>query len=259
MNYFDFFLYSTIQGITEFFPVSSSAHLLFAEKLFGWKDTGIYYALAAHVGSLFAILFFFIKDSNLFREKFINYFAYSSHLIILILSIFPVIFFGIIISIFLKLNYANSILIIGLASIVGAFLLELSDRRKEVKKISSLTFRNAIFIGLFHSLALVPGMSRSGCVITASRFLRLSREESILYAVITGFPVLFLASLYGIYKAVIIETLYLNIFLIISFFSFLTTLISIRFLLRWAKYFSFRVFVIYRLFMGLALLSFVIY
>ena len=137
------------------------------------------------------------------KKKYIN---------LVILCVLPVIVVGLIIITF-ENNYSFGILTIAIASIAGAVLLELSDRDKEQLKIkNTLLLRDCVFIGLFQ--ISIPGMSRAGTVITASRFLGYTRVFSIKLALLTSIPIIFMASSYGLYKLLISgQQIYLSFFL----------------------------------------------
>ena len=130
-------------------------------------------------------------------------------------------------------------------SIFGAILLGFADNKKFNKTKNNLSIRNAIFIGFFQVLSLLPGMSRSGTIITASRFLGYSRSFSIELALLTSIPIISLASCYGLYSTLISSQEINRDFLYITLITFLFAFVSIKFLVRWAKRFSFKIFVIY--------------
>ena len=254
MKNVEIFIYSFIQGISEFLPISSSAHLYALESFFNWKVDGLTFALAAHLGSLIAVLFyeksFLIKNvKSLLTTKREN------EIFLLIICVLPVLFIGFLIIILFKESYKFSLNYIALSSIIGALLLALSDlETSNSKKKEKLCLRDSIYVGIFQTLSLIPGMSRAGTVITMARYLGYTRSFSIKLALLTSIPIILLASLYGIYNVFISNQKIQYEFFLIALLTFIFAYFSIIFLLKWVKYFSFKVFVIYRIFFGILLI-----
>ena len=248
MENIQIFIYSIIQGITEFLPVSSSAHLYFMQDIFKWEDNALLLAIGAHLGTFLAVIVF-----N--RRLFIN--LKNNRLLLLSLAAsLPVIFIGALIGLFGYDNFKSNLYVIAFACILGGILLDLSDSRKRSK--NDIAFKDSIIIGIFQILALIPGMSRSGTVITAMRFLGINRKLSITFSLLTGIPILLAASVFGIYKIINLSNLdflKLSFVVIISFFS---AIITIHFFYKWIEKFSFRIFSIYRVLLGLIILFYLI-
>ena len=255
MQNFEILAYSLIQGITEFIPVSSSAHLYVIEAFLNWQVEGLNYALAAHLGTLLAVLLaerkiVYTMINKLFIKKEID-----RNIFPLLISVLPVILVGLFIILFLKKYYTFTVTTIALTSIFGALLLEIADRKKFNNEIKDfLSIKNAMFIGLFQILSLLPGMSRSGTVITASRFLGYKRTFSIELALLTSIPVISLASCYGLYNTLISNEVIGFHFFYITVATFIFAFLSIKLLIKWTKYFSFRIFVVYRIIFGFTLI-----
>ena len=134
-------------------------------------------------------------------------------------------------------------------------MLDYSDKKeKNYKEKEILSLKDAVFIGLYQTLSLIPGMSRSGTVITGARFLGYNRIFSIKLALLTSIPIILLAACYGVYEVVMSSKKIQYEFFYITFITFFCAFFTIKFLLRWVKYFSFRIFVVYRLFFGTLLL-----
>ena len=248
MENIQIFIYSIVQGITEFLPVSSSAHLYFIQDIYNWEDSALLLAIGAHLGTFLAVMAF-----N--RKLFINF--KENHLFLLaLLASLPVIFTGGLIGLLGYDSFKSNLYIIAFACIVGGVLLELSDNKKKNK--NEITFRDSIIAGMFQILALIPGMSRSGTVITAMRFLGINRKLSITFSLLTGIPVLLAACVFGIYKIANLSNLNftkLSFIVIISFFS---AIITIHFFYKWIEKFSFRIFSIYRVLLGILILLYLI-
>lgn len=259
MQFLEIFIYSFIQGFTEFLPISSSAHLYFLEDVFNWTNNGVIYALAAHLGTLIAVVLY--QKNNIYslmKDSFLK--NNTSYLVYISIASLPVILIGAIISIFFNDIYKSNLIIIGTSSIFGGILLDFSDKYKESHKIKKeLTFQMAIITGIFQIFALVPGMSRSGTVITALRLCSLNRNESIKFSLLSGIPILMVASLYSFYELSNKDENISHIFFLISILSFFSALFSIRFIISWSKNFSFRIFSVYRIIFGILILFYLVY
>lgn len=249
-------LYGLIQGVTEFLPISSSAHLFVVVEFFDWKEQSLLLALGAHLGTLLAVIFsqkktvFFLNNGNFLKKFSIN----SMFFLALIASV-PVILVGALITLLGNNSYQNNLLIIAIASILGGLLLEFSDNFNTKNKNKKLiNYKQALIIGCFQTLALIPGMSRSGSIITAMRLLGMERKFSIKFSLLTSIPVLLLACSYSVYQVLINYQIFVFKFLIIVILSFITALISINFFLLWVNRFSFRVFSIYRVLLGILII-----
>ena len=244
MENIQIFIYSIIQGITEFLPVSSSAHLYFIQDIYNWEDNALLLAIGAHLGTFLAVIVF-----N--RKLFINF--KENHLLPLsLIASLPVIFTGGLIGLSGFNSFNSNLYIIAFACIICGVLLELSDNKRKNK--NELVFKDSIVVGIFQILALIPGMSRSGTVITAMRFLGINRKLSITFSLLTGIPVLLAACIFGIYKIVNLSNLnFIKLFLIITI-SFLSAIITIHFFYKWIEKFSFRIFSVYRVLLGILIL-----
>ena len=256
MNNIEILLYSLIQGVSEFLPISSSAHLYTLEFFFKWEIEGLTFALAAHLGTLLAVLFFEKKYLyNNLKEVFIDR-NIDNQLFLIFICVLPVVITGFFIIVLFKESYKFGIITIALSSIIGALLLDFSDHYKnKYKQKEKLIFKDAVLIGIFQALSLIPGMSRSGSVITGARFLGYTRVFSMKLALLTSIPVISIAACYGVYKVFISSQQIHFYFFYITFLTFLFALISIKFLLKWIGYFSFRVFAIYRVCFGILLIT----
>ena len=256
MENLQIFLYGLIQGITEFLPISSSAHLYIIGEFFEWEEKGLLLALGAHLGTLLAVIFSQKKAVFVFNSgNVLKKFSLNSLFSLALVASFPVILIGALITLLSNNIYQNNLLIIAIASILGGLLLEIADNiNKKDKNKESINYKQAIIIGFFQTLALIPGMSRSGTIITAMRFLGMERKFSIKFSLLTSIPVLFLACSYSVYQVLINYQIFIFKFLIIVITSFITALISINFFLLWVNKFSFRIFSIYRVLLGLLII-----
>ena len=262
-------IFCLIQGFTEFLPISSQGHLIVFNNFFpitlieNSELNILELNILAHFGSFIAIVIYYHKNLNqlLISSKFIfrpDIDAHSNMLVNLIISSIPVFIFGFYFnSLF---NYFNSYLlyIISSTSIFFGILLFVSDKFcLRIKNLESLNRSSSFFIGLSQCFALIPGVSRSGSVITFMRFNGYTREHSVLYTNLMSIPVLLGAISYLVMTN--FEQIFSNnYFNIINFsviiFSFMFSIIFIHFLVTWIKKFSFMIFVIYRIIFGLAIL-----
>jgi len=163
---------SAIQGVSEFLPVSSAAHLVLISKYYAFTNQNLLIDICLHLGSLIAIIFYFRKDLfNLIKNK--------NFLIKILIGTIPIIPIGYIFYETGLINELRNLKIIGWTSLIFGILLYISDKSKTAKKIETeFNNRSAIIIGLFQVLALIPGVSRSGITITSGRLLGFSRFDS---------------------------------------------------------------------------------
>ena len=171
-DFIEILVLSAIQGISEFLPISSSAHLILVSSLYDLKASSLLIDISLHLGSLLAIIFFFRKD--LFNLK-------NNHklLKLIIIGSIPLIIFGYILHSTELINLLRNIKVIAWTTLFFGIILYFADQKKTDQNISSnLNIKSIIFIGLFQILALIPGVSRAGITMTAARFLNFSRVDS---------------------------------------------------------------------------------
>jgi undecaprenyl-diphosphatase len=243
---------SIVQGITEFLPISSSAHLILVSKFFNYSNSNQVLDISLHLGSLMAILFYYKKDfSNFLKNKFF--------FIKITLTTIPITICGFFL---VKLNYIDflrSYEIIGWTTILFGLLLFVSDTKKTNKNINkNFGYKNVIIISIFQTLALIPGVSRSGITLTISRFLKFNRADSAKISFFTSIPVLLIASCYNVQKIIVennFQISYLNFIGVIM--SFIFSYFTIKFFLNFLKKFDLRIFVFYRFLLGSIILIYV--
>ena len=248
-DFIEIIILSAIQGISEFLPISSSAHLIIVSSLYDLKASSLLIDISLHLGSLIAIIFFFRKD--LFNIK------HNQKLLkLIIIGSIPLIIFGYILHSTELIHFLRNIKIIAWTTLFFGIVLYFADQRKVDQNISSnLNIRAILFIGLFQILALVPGVSRAGITMTAARFLNFNRVDSGKISFFLSIPALAGASFLGL-KNIQKETLEINLLVIIAIvLSFLFSYITVKFFLNYLNKFSLNVFVIYRLIIALILLS----
>ena len=243
---------STIQGISEFLPVSSAAHLVVVSKYYNFTNQNLLIDICLHMGSLIAIVFYFRKD-------LFNFIKNRSFLIKILVGTIPIIPAGYIIYQTGLINQLRNLEVIGWMSLLFGILLYLSDRSKTLNKINTnFTNKSAIVIGLFQVLALIPGVSRSGITISAGRLLGFDRFDSAKISFFLSIPTLAAASLLGIYNIYKEGSAELNFLAIIAvIFSAIFSYITIAFFLNFIKKFSLNIFIIYRIILSLFILGMV--
>ena len=252
-NYFQTFILSIIQGISEFIPVSSSAHLILLSEVNNFSSSkSLVIDVGLHLGSLLAIIIFFRKD-------LINFFNNKSLALLIIVGSLPLIIIGFLLYTSNLIYYFRNIEIIAWTTLFFGILLYFADNFKITKKINeNLSIKNVLIIGLFQILALIPGVSRSGIVITAGRFLNFSRYDSSKISFYLSIPALAGASILGL-KDIINQNLEFNILTLSAvFFSFCFSYVTIKYFLAFTKKFSLKIFVYYRIVLA-GLLFFIIY
>ena len=241
---------SAIQGISEFLPVSSAAHLVLVSKYYAFVNQSLLIDICLHLGSLIAIIFYF-------RNELFHFIKNKSFLIKILIGTVPIIPVGFILYETGLINLLRNLEVIGWMSLIFGVLLYVSDKVKVTKKINTeFTNKSAIIIGLFQVLALIPGVSRSGITITSGRLLGFNRFDSAKVSFFLSIPTLTAASLLGIYNIYMENSSELNFLAIVAvIFSFIISYLTITIFLNYIKKFSLNIFVIYRILLSLFLLA----
>ena len=248
-DFIEILILSAIQGISEFLPISSSAHLIIVSSLYNLKASSLLIDISLHLGSLLAIIFFFRKDlfdiSN--NQKLLK---------LIIIGSIPLIIFGYILHSTELIHLLRNIKVIAWTTLIFGIFLYFSDQKKIYKNISSnLNIKSIVFIGMFQILALIPGVSRAGITITAARLLSFNRVDSGKISFLLSIPALAGASFLGL-KDIPNESIEINLLVIIAIIlSFLFSYLTVKFFLKYLNRFSLNIFVIYRITIALILLS----
>ena len=248
-KYVETLILSIIQGISEFIPVSSSAHLLIISRLSDFNVSNLQLDISLHLGSLLAIILFF-------RKELINIINNKNIFLLIILGSIPLVIVGYIFYSTNLIDQFRNLKVVAWTTLIFGILLYFSDKFELKNKISSeLNIKSIIIIGLFQILAIIPGVSRSGIVITASRFLKFDRVESSKIAFYLSIPALAGASVLG-FKDVIDDQINFDaIFIFSTTASFLFSYFTIKYFLIYVKMFSLSFFVIYRIVLSIILFS----
>ena len=246
------FLLSIIQGITEFIPVSSSSHLIIASEYLNFDNRSLSIDVSLHIGSFLAVLTFFRKDIFNFLKNRILFLK-------IIISSMPIMLIGFFLIKFDLINNLRNIEVVGWTTIIFGIILYVSDKFDFHKKIEKdFSFKFAIIVGLVQIFSLVPGVSRSGIVISAARILKFDRYNSAKISFLLSIPTLAAVSFFGLTNLISSNNLDFSILNLISIFlSFIFSYLTIKFFLNYMKNFSLNVFVFYRLILGIVLLTFV--
>ena len=246
-DFIEILILSAVQGISEFLPISSSAHLIIVSNLYELKSSSLLIDISLHLGSLLAIIFFFRKD--LFDLK-----NNKKLLSLIIIGSVPLIIFGYILHTTELIHLLRNIKVIAWTTLLFGIILYFADQKKIDQNISAnLNIKSIIFIGLFQILALIPGVSRAGITMTAARFLRFNRVDSGKISFLLSIPALAGASFLGI-KDIFNESIEINYIVSIAvILSFLFSYTTVKFFLDYLNKFSLNIFVIYRIIISLIL------
>ena len=251
-DFFEIFLLSIIQGVSEFIPVSSTAHLILASSIYEFRNQSLLIDISLHLGSLMAILFYFKDDIFNFKKNKNLFYK-------IIIGTLPLIIFGYFLYSTNIIYQLRDIKVIAWATLFFGILIYIADKNKFLKKIDTdFTIRSVLIIGFFQVIALIPGVSRAGITITAGRILGFDRTDSTKISFYLSIPALAGASALGI-KDLFKENIEFNFLVIVGvFLSFIFSLITIKFFLKFIKKFSLNLFVVYRIFLA-TILFYIIY
>jgi len=262
MDIFQTIILGLIQGLTEFLPISSSAHLVLIPKLSGMKDQGLAYDVVLHFGTLCAIVYYYRCSLLSMSKSFFNSlqtrrFEGDAGLAwAVLLGTIPVGLAGIIFKNDISINL-RSVEVIAFATIFFGLLLGFSDwlhsRMDRVRDV--IRASDVLIVGCFQALALIPGTSRSGITITAALLVGLSRQMSIKFSFLLAIPVITLATLAKMFdlvnESVEVDWLMLTLGFIVST---ITAYATVVFFIRLVDRIGFLPFVIYRILLGALLL-----
>jgi undecaprenyl-diphosphatase len=270
MTITEIFILAILQGLTEFLPVSSSAHLILPSAVLGWKDQGIALDVALHVGTLLAVVLYFRKDVAAMAVAWVGSIKgdrtnFDGKLAWWILfATVPLGIFGLLGKDFIE-EHLRTALVISATTLIFGFFLGLADfkagKRKTAEHIDfeKLGFKGAMLIGLAQAIALIPGTSRSGITMTIGLMLGLNRENAARFSFLLSIPAIAMAGSYLTLK-LILETgpVDWNAIGLGSVLAFFSAYACIHYFLILLEKVGMMPFVIYRLVLGVALLWFVL-
>ena len=238
---------SAIQGVSEFLPISSSAHLIIVSTLYEFHSSSILIDISLHLGSWLAIIFYFKKELFNLKEnqRIISLIFFGS---------IPIVLIGYILYTTGLINLLRDIKIIAWTTLVFAIVLYLADQSRLDKKISSdLNIKTILIIGIFQVLSLVPGVSRAGITITAARILKYNRVDASKISFLLSIPALAGASFLSL-KDLSIQTINFNYLIFIAItLSFFFSYITVKYFLIFINKFSMNLFILYRIIISLVL------
>lgn len=252
-----------VQGLTEFLPISSTAHIRIVPALFGWEDPGSAYTAVIQIGTMLAVIIYFLKDLfeiyksvviNLVKGKFITDFNSKLGWYIIIGTI-PISIFGLLLENLIE-NEFRSLYVIAFTLIFFAILLAIAEKlSKKNLDISQITLSKALIVGFAQAFALVPGASRSGVTITGGLLVGFNRETAARFSFLLSVPAVFLSGVYEFYKIFPVLTAEGSISLLVAtVVSFFSGILAIEFLLRYLRTHSTFVFIWYRIALAIFLL-----
>ena len=247
--YLEVIILSVIQGVTEFIPVSSSAHLIIISNISNFNLNSLEVDVSLHLGSLLAIVVYFWRDLIDFSKN-------KKKLYLIFFGSIPLIIVGYVLYISNLINHLRNLELIAWTTLIFGVLLYFSDKNKTDKILEKdLSKKDIIFIGMLQILSLIPGVSRSGINITAGRLMRYNRVDSAKISFFLSIPALAGASLLGL-KDILKDPFEFNsiIFLTISI-SFIFSYLTIKFLLYYLNKFSLKIFVFYRIILAFFLFT----
>lgn len=261
MSILEAIILGIVQGLTEFLPISSSGHLLIVPSLFGWEDPGAAFTAVIQLGTMAAVVIYFRGDLwRILRAWLLGLFGrieteqerFDSRMgWYLALGTVPIVIFGFIFKDQIESGARNLYLVGTMLIIFGAVMAAADMFAKHVRKLDSLKPPDAVVIGIAQSLALVPGVSRSGATITFGLFRGFSRQDAARFSFLLSVPAVVLSGLYEMKDAIGHETGAGTIELIVSTIAaFIVGYWSIAFLLKWLGEHSLKIFVLYRFALG---------
>jgi len=264
MGFFHLFLLSVIQGVTEFLPVSSSAHLILLPSLTGLPDQGQVIDVAVHVGTLAAVMLYFRTDVLLAASGLRHLItgktdtAAARLALLLVISTIPVVLFGLALKLSGLDDTLRSVTVIGWAMLIFGLVLYWTDQTgAKTKQQNDWSMRDAIIMGLWQALALIPGTSRSGAAISGARALGYSRADGTKIAMLMSIPTIIASgTLLSFEVAATADIQAAKDGALVAAMSFLAALMALSLMMRLLASVSFTPYVIYRVFLGLALLAY---
>jgi undecaprenyl-diphosphatase len=251
---------AVVQGVTEFLPISSSAHLILVPALTGWQDQGLALDVAMHIGTLLAVVLYFRRDvgtlANGMAHALRGRTTQDARLMLqIVVATLPVVVAGFLLKDRIETDWRSPALIT-VTTIAFGLLLWAADRRgsRAEETVEALSWRNAVLIGLAQALALVPGVSRSGITMTMALFLGQRRPDAARFSLLLSIPTTAAAGTLGFMDLAgagdpVVQT----DALIGGVLALVSALIAIAGLMAWLKHASFLPFVVYRLALGAVL------
>ncbi|HAU30773.1 MAG: Undecaprenyl-diphosphatase [Desulfotomaculum sp. 46_296] len=256
MSFLEAVILGVVQGLGEFLPISSSAHLVLVPWFFGWHDPGLTFDVALHVGTLVALVAFYWKDwLLLIKEGFSRPSTSQGRLFwTLVVATVPGALFGYFLEEQAETVFREPLLIGSMLIAMGIILFIADSCSSKRKGLEQMGFGGGLWIGVSQALAIIPGVSRAGITMTAGLLLGLKRSESARFSFLLSTPIVFGAGVAHFFK-ITPGDLNLSFFTGV-FVSAVVGFLSIKFLLDYLARHSFGIFIVYRLLLGTAVIMF---
>jgi undecaprenyl-diphosphatase len=264
MTVFQAFVLGILQGLAEFLPISSSAHLTLAPWVFNWEDPGLSFDVALHIGTLVALLWYFRAEWVKLARAAVAVVAHGGkaetveekRVVFLVLATIPGAIAGVLLEKKAEHAFRDPLLIAGALAVMGVLLWAVDRYAPSDRALATMRWQDALIIGLAQILALVPGVSRSGSTITAGRGLRFNREDAAVFSFVLSMPLIAGAGLlklphlirHGITAPLIVGVVT----------AALSSWFSIAVVLRYVRTHSYGVFAAYRLLLAAAVVALVV-
>jgi undecaprenyl-diphosphatase len=244
-----------VQGMTEFFPVSSSAHLSLAPWVFNFTDPGLAFDIALHAGTLVAIIIaFFVDWKVMAKALLLKESSFEKKMILfLVITSVPGAIFGYLLEDKAATIFRAPLLTASVLLFFGLVLLLIDKYLPAKGEIESMNVPKSFLIGISQALAIIPGVSRSGATITAGRALGFTREAAVKYSFLAAMPIIFGATVYGL-RRVAFSDLTSATWVAGFFAALLSSLWAMKFLLKYVQKHNFNIFVWYRIVLALVII-----
>jgi len=257
-------LVAVIQGITEFLPVSSSGHLILLPALTDFDDQGQLIDVAVHVGTLGAVVLYFWSDVKLGLGGLPHLLAGRADTpgarlaLGLIVATIPVIIFGAVLHFTGLSDDLRSITVIGWTMLIFGFVLYIADRKGACEKeTGDWTLKDAMTMGLWQAVALIPGTSRSGITITGARQLGYTRQDAARLSMLMSIPTIVASGvLLGTEAVLSADAAALRDSALAAGFAFISALVALSLMMRLLRHISFTPYVIYRTILAIVILTY---
>ncbi len=250
-----------VQGLGEFLPISSSAHLVLIPWLFKWEDPGLTFDIALHLGTLIAVAIYFWRDwLRLLSKGFTDTKSTDGRLFwYLVLATIPGAAIGFALEKHAETIFRNPLLIAAMLILLGVILYWADRRGAKNIDAKNITLKTSFLIGLSQALAIIPGVSRSGITMTTGLLLGMTREGAARFSFLLSAPIIFGAAVVKLPHVISHPSLITGNFIIGMVVSCITGLAGIGFLLRYVQTKTFLPFVWYRFLLGAVVIMIVLF
>lgn len=255
-------LLSFVQGLTEFLPISSSAHLILLPRIFGFRDQGLAFDVSVHLGSLLAVVIYFRLEITMILRDFLQSLTpggkrteNSRIAWMIILATVPIVIIGAAFKSIVETDLRSLIVIAATTILFGLLLYWFDVKGRKTRDEYSVRGKDALIIGLFQTLAIIPGTSRSGITITAGLMLGLTREAASRFSFLLAIPTILMSG--GLVTLDLVQAdspVNWNELLFGAALSFISAYLCIHYFLKLIERIGMLPFVIYRLILGMALI-----